>query len=115
MLLSVILTLAPVWPGEQIYGRSIGLALHWGTLLPDPLGRTAQWQGLVAPAGTPPDVVAKINAELNRTLQLPDVKERIGALGVEFAPTTPQELDVELRADLAKWTQLVKTLGISLD
>ena len=75
----------------------------------------AQWQGLVAPAGTPPDVVAKINAELNRTLQLPDVKERIGNLGVEFALTTPQQLDVELRADLAKWSQLVRALGISLD
>lgn len=75
----------------------------------------AQWAGLVAPAGTPPDVVAKINAELNRTLQLPDVKERFGNLGVEFALTTPQQLEVELRADLAKWSQLVKTLGISLD
>jgi len=75
----------------------------------------AQWQGLLAPAGTPPDVVAKINAELNRVLQLPDVKERIGALGVEFALTSPQELAVDVRTDLAKWTQLVRALGISLD
>src|SRR5687768_15281354 len=42
----------------------------------------AQWQGLVAPAGTPPEIVTRINAELNRALQSPDVRQRIGNLGV---------------------------------
>lgn len=75
----------------------------------------AQWQGLIAPAGTQAEVVARINAELNRALQLPDVKERIGGLGVEFALTTPQEFAADIRTDLAKWTQLIKALAISLD
>ena len=75
----------------------------------------AQWQGFIAPAGTPADIVMRINAELNRALQLPDVKERIGGLGVDFAPTTPQQFATDIRADITKWDQLIKTLGIRLD
>ena len=75
----------------------------------------AQWQGLIAPAGTPADVVTKINAELNRALQLPDVKERIGNLGVEFAPNAPPQFATDIKADIAKWDQLIRSLGIRLD
>jgi len=75
----------------------------------------AQWQGLVAPAGTPAEIVMRINAELNRALQLPDVRERFGGLGVEIAPVTPDQFAAEVRADTAKWAQLIKTLGIRLD
>ena len=75
----------------------------------------AQWQGFIAPAGTPADVVTKINAELNRALQLPDVKERIGNLGVDFAPTTPQQFAADIKTVVAKWDQLIKSLGIRLD
>ena len=75
----------------------------------------AQWQGLVAPAGTPPDIVARINAELNRALLLPDVKQRIGNLGVEFAPAAPEQFAADIRADTAKWNKLIRTLAIRLD
>ena len=75
----------------------------------------AQWQGLIAPAGTPADVVTRINAELNRALQLPDVKERIGNLGVEIAPNAPLQFAADIKADMAKWDQLIKSLGIRLD
>jgi tripartite-type tricarboxylate transporter receptor subunit TctC len=75
----------------------------------------AQWQGLIAPAGTPADVVIRVNAELNRALQLPDVKERISNLGVEFATATPQQFAADIRTDIAKWDQLIKSLGIRLD
>jgi tripartite-type tricarboxylate transporter receptor subunit TctC len=75
----------------------------------------AQWQGLIAPAGTPDDIVTRVNAELNRALQLPDVKERIGNLGVEFAATTPAQFALDIRADISKWDQLIKSLGIRLD
>ncbi len=74
-----------------------------------------QWVGIVAPAGTPPEVVERINAEIGRALQLPDVKERIGTLGVEFATTTPEQFAADIRADTAKWVALIKTLGIQLD
>ena len=75
----------------------------------------AQWQGLIAPAGTPAEIVMRINAELNRALQLPDVKERIGNLGVDFALATPQQFAGDIRIDIAKWDQLIKSLGIRLD
>ena len=75
----------------------------------------AQWQGLIAPAGTPAEIVTRVNAELNRALQLPDVKERIGNLGVEIATNTPQQFAADIRADIVKWDQLIKSLGIRLD
>jgi len=75
----------------------------------------AQWQGFVAPAGTPAAVVARINADLNRILQLPDVKQRIGGLGLEFALTSPSEFASDIRADIAKWSQLIKSLSLPLD
>ena len=75
----------------------------------------AQWQGLIAPAGTPADIVTRVNAELNRALQLPDVKERIGNLSVEIATNTPQQFATDVRADIVKWDQLIKSLGIRLD
>ncbi len=75
----------------------------------------AQWQGLIAPAGTPPDIVTRLNAELNRVLQLPEVQQRIGNLGVEFATATPQQFASDIRVDIAKWDQLIKSLGIRLD
>lgn len=75
----------------------------------------AQWQGFIAPAGTPAEIVTRLNAELNRALQLPDVKERIGNLGVEFAAATPPQFATDIRADIAKWDKLIKSLGIRLD
>lgn len=74
-----------------------------------------QWVGLVAPAGTPAVAVARINAELNRALQQPDVRERIGKLGVEFATTTPEQFTAFIRTDTNKWGALIRTLGIQLD
>jgi tripartite-type tricarboxylate transporter receptor subunit TctC len=75
----------------------------------------AQWQGLVAPAGTPPDIVARINAELNRALHDPDIVEKTAQLGIELAPTTPGQFGNDIAADVAKWSQLIKTLNMRLD
>lgn len=75
----------------------------------------AQWQGLIAPAGTPAEIVSRVSAELNRALQSPEVQQRIGNLGVEFATTTPQQFASDIRVDIAKWDQLIKSLNIRLD
>lgn len=63
----------------------------------------------------PADIVTRINAELNRALDLPDVKERFGNPGVEIAPNAPPQFAADVRADIAKWSQLIKSLGIRLD
>jgi tripartite-type tricarboxylate transporter receptor subunit TctC len=73
------------------------------------------WFGLVAPAGAPAEVVTKLNAEVNRILQLPDVRERLLELGAEPARTTPQEFLEFIRRDNAKWAKLIKEKGIVIE
>lgn len=73
------------------------------------------WFGVVAPAATPKDVIAKLNAELTRTLALPDVKERITTLGAEVVPTTPDGMDQFNRAQIALWAKVVKASGARAD
>jgi tripartite-type tricarboxylate transporter receptor subunit TctC len=70
---------------------------------------------LYAPARTPRPVVAQINAELNRMLKQPDMRERLASHGLIPAPGTPEDLGEYLRAEIARWAKVVKTAGISLN
>jgi tripartite-type tricarboxylate transporter receptor subunit TctC len=65
------------------------------------------WQGLVAPAGLPPAIVNRLNAEVTGILKEPAVMERLRALGNEPKPTTPDEFKARMAADIAKWTAVV--------
>ena len=73
------------------------------------------WLGLFAPAGTPPAVVARLNAEINKVLQMPDVKEKIANGGASAAGGTSEEFAAFVRADYAKWGRLVKESGVKLE
>jgi tripartite-type tricarboxylate transporter receptor subunit TctC len=73
------------------------------------------WFGLVAPAGTPRAVVAKLNAEVLRILSMPDVRERFLALGVEPLGSTPDEFATHIRAQMDKWAKVVKDAGIKAE
>ncbi len=73
------------------------------------------WFGLVAPAGVPRDVITALNVEINRILQLPDVKERLLELGAEPAKMTPDEFLAFIRRDNAKWAKLIKERGIVIE
>jgi tripartite-type tricarboxylate transporter receptor subunit TctC len=70
------------------------------------------WFGIVAPAGTPPDVIAKLNGEIGRILNLPDVKQRLSEQGAEAAPTTPQQFASLIRADTQRYQKVVKATGM---
>jgi tripartite-type tricarboxylate transporter receptor subunit TctC len=70
------------------------------------------WFGILAPARTPKDLLAKLSAEITRVLQLPDVKEKLLALGADPAPTTPEEFDAHVRAEVAKFRKIVQDAGI---
>lgn len=70
---------------------------------------------LYAPAKTPRPVVVQINAELNRMLKQPDMRERLASHGLIPAPGTPEELGEYLRSEIARWAKVVKTAGISLN
>jgi len=70
------------------------------------------WVGLFAPAGTPPDVVDKINKDVDRVLQLPDVKERLASLGAEAMPITPAEFKKFVQTEIAESAKVIKAAGI---
>lgn len=69
------------------------------------------WFGVVAPAGTPHAIVDKLNAEINRILAMPDVRRRFGKLAVEPGGGSPQAFAARLKAEVAKWAQVIKATG----
>jgi tripartite-type tricarboxylate transporter receptor subunit TctC len=73
------------------------------------------WFGLVAPAGTPREVVDKLNAEVLKVLAMPDVRERFLALGVEPLGSTPGEFASHIRAQMEKWAKVVKGAGVKAE
>jgi len=68
--------------------------------------------GFLAPAGTPKEIVARLNAEINATLKMPDVRAKLEAAGIEIQGGTPQEYAAVIKSDLAKWGKVVKEAGI---
>ena len=73
------------------------------------------WNGLLVPASTPVDVVAKLNAELKKALDAPDVKDRFSAQGFGAAWNTREAFAKFLQAELDKWAKVVKVSGATLD
>lgn len=73
---------------------------------------TSTWGGLLAPAGTPKDVVAKLNAEVNKALAAPDVKERLAAAGIEPAGGTPVQFGGFIDSEMKRWAKVAKDAGI---
>jgi len=73
------------------------------------------WLGLMAPKGTPPEIVNKLNAEIRRIVDLPDVKSTWARQGAVPMSMTVAEYDRYLRADIAKWAPLVKASGAKVD
>jgi tripartite-type tricarboxylate transporter receptor subunit TctC len=71
------------------------------------------WNGLVAPAGTPRPVIEKINAEVNAILKLPDVVQKMNAAGFDLIGGTPEDFAKLIAAESARWTPVVKRLGIT--
>ena len=70
------------------------------------------WFGFVAPAGTPPEIVARLHSEMNGILALPAVKENLAAQGFELAPpATPAAFMKLIRDDMNKWIPIVKASG----
>ena len=73
-----------------------------------------QYYGLVAPAKTPQDIVAKLNTALNSVLAMPDVKERLVADGGSAMPSTPAAYAANIKANEGKWAALIKKLGLKV-
>jgi tripartite-type tricarboxylate transporter receptor subunit TctC len=69
------------------------------------------WHGIVVPARTPASVIARINREINASLEVAEVKERLGALGIEPRGGTPEEFAAYLRSEIPKWAKVVRASG----
>jgi tripartite-type tricarboxylate transporter receptor subunit TctC len=72
-----------------------------------------EWYGLLAPAGTPPAIIAKLNTEVRRILALPDLGERVSS--VELVGSTPEELGEFMRSETSRWGALIRRLGLKVE
>jgi tripartite-type tricarboxylate transporter receptor subunit TctC len=75
----------------------------------------AVWFGLVAPAGTPREIVQKLNAEVLKILAMPDVRERFVSQGVEPVGSTPEQFGEHIKSQMAKWGKVVRDAGVKAE
>lgn len=108
-------------------GRLRGLAVTGATRTPAapdfptvaesglPGYEAVSWYGLLAPAGTPREIVARLNAETVRALKLPDVRQLMLAQGAEPVSESPEQFAAVIRSDIVKWGEVVKRSGAKAD
>ena len=107
-------------------GRLRGIAvstLKRSAVLPDlptvadtlPGFEVNSWYGMMAPAGTPKPIVARLHAEVIKVLKSPDITERLKQSGLDVEGSSPQEHAAKIRDDLARWSKVVKATGLSVN
>ena len=75
----------------------------------------AVWYGVVAPAGTPKEIIAKLNSEIVRVLAAPDFRQRIIGEAVEPIGSTPEQFAEYIRTEMTKWSKVVKEAKVKID
>lgn len=73
------------------------------------------WYGLVAPRGTPRQMIARLNADAVATLNAADLGERLGALGMDIIGSTPEKFDATIKSEIPKWAEVIKRSGAKID
>jgi len=73
------------------------------------------WYGVVAPAATPKEIVGRLNAEMARILNLPDIKQRLAEMGSPAVAGTSDQFGALIRSEIVKWGRIVKQANVSLD
>ena len=119
-------TMPPVLPHIQS-GRLRGLAISTPkrlAQLPDvPTFEEAgikgfdvtNWYGVMAPGGTPRELVAKLNADINKAMQVPEVRARLEAVGTQLNEQSAAQFDAFMKAEVAKYAKLIKDAGIRIE
>src|SRR3954467_13898016 len=70
------------------------------------------WYGVLAPAGTPRPIIQRLNAELTKMMQAPEIKERLAALGTDPLTSTPDEFGAYIKQEIAKWGDVIRKAGL---
>jgi tripartite-type tricarboxylate transporter receptor subunit TctC len=70
------------------------------------------WTGLLAPAGTPPEIVNKLSREVGRHLSTVEIRERMSIQGSDPAPSTPEAFAAFIKAEAAKWSKVIRAAGL---
>jgi tripartite-type tricarboxylate transporter receptor subunit TctC len=73
------------------------------------------WSGVLAPAGTPPEIVERLHREFVRALRLPDVRDVFIAQGAEPVGNTPDAFAAEIKASIVRWEPVIKAAGIRVE
>ncbi len=73
------------------------------------------WYGLLAPAATPKDIIAKLNQDITQILNTPEMRETLSNQGLEPVTSTPEQFAELIRADLARWVNVIRTAGVSAE
>jgi tripartite-type tricarboxylate transporter receptor subunit TctC len=73
------------------------------------------WYGALAPTGTPAEVIARLNTELVRVLNAPDMRTRFTADGADPAPSSPEQFGAFVKSEIATWTKVVRNAGITAE
>ena len=114
-LLSAAGQAQPAFPAKPM--RLIAHAAPGGSL--DILARSIfdvrAWFGALAPAATPRDVVNRLNREIVALPAKPEVRERLGKIGLDVNPSTPEQFAAFIAAEIAKWAPVLKASGVSVD
>lgn len=73
------------------------------------------WSGMLAPSGTPRPIIDRLNAEIVKALRDPQVRDRLAPQGIEVIPSTPEEFQALMKADMVKWAKVIKDANIKLE
>ena len=76
---------------------------------------SGSWQGVMAPAGTPKAIIDKLNTEMARIVKLPDVREKLIALGAEVMVNSPEEFGAWMKSEVANWSKVIKDASIKIE
>ena len=119
-------TMPPVMPHIQA-GKLRGLAISTPRRLPQlpdvptfaEEGITgfdvSNWYGVMAPAGTPRDIVQKLNADINKAMQVPEVRARLEGVGTQMREQSAAEFETYMKSEVAKYAKLIKDTGVRIE
>lgn len=122
-IFAVYQNIAPQLNAGKLRPLAVAVGKRWPTL-PDvptvaemgvPGFEVVNWYGLVAPAGTPREIITKVNREVVRILQMPDVVKVLAENGMVPLPSTPEQFSAFLKSEIRKWGKVVRDANIRVD